>query len=345
MAARLRSFLTALVASLLTACATAPPPPPASPVYRAAKPAPPAAIEILARNDDYLVVIPRAEDTLGTLAHRYLGAANRAWWIADFNGVSQARAGVDLVIPLKPSLLNSVDSTGVRTLAILCYHRFDNSRSKLSVSARDFAEQMQYLAANGYHVVPLKDVPALLRGEAPMPPKAVAITIDDGFRSTFETAYPILLRHRFPATVFLYSDMAELPAGLKWAQMKEMIGSGLIDIQPHSKTHANLAVRLPEETDRAYVERLRQEIEAPSSEIERRTGQAIYAFAYPYGDANDVVTELIKRRGISVGLTVSPGGNPFFAYPFLLRRTMIYGDDGLAGFRSKLAVFSQDGAR
>lgn len=343
MAAPLRSLLTALTASALAACAVAPPPP--APVARAHKPAPPAAMEVLARSDDFLVVMPKAEDTLATLAQRYLGDANRAWWIADFNGVHQARAGLDLVIPLKPTLLNSVDAAGVRTLAILCYHRFDDSRSKLSVSARDFAEQMQYLAANGYRVVSLKDVPAMLRGEAPMPPKAVVITIDDGYRSTFDTAYPILLRHRFPATVFLYSDMAELPAGMKWAQMKEMAASGLIDIQPHSKTHANLSVRLPEETDRAYVERLRQEVEAPINEIERRTGQQIFAFAYPYGDANEAVTELIKRRGISIGLTVSPGGNPFFAYPLLLRRTMIYGDDGLAGFRSKLAVFAQNGAR
>jgi hypothetical protein len=57
------------------------------------------------------------------------------------------------------------------------------------------------------------------------------------------------------------------------------------------------------------------------------------------------VTDLIKRRNISVGFTVSAGGNAFFSYPLLLRRTMIYGDDDLAGFRAKLAVFSSNGVR
>ena len=249
------------------------------------------------------------------------------------------------MIPRRASLLNSVDASGVRTVTILCYHRFNDVRSKLSTSARDFTEQMEYLAANGYNVVALRDLPAILRGESPMPPKAVAITIDDGYRSTYEVAFPILVRYGFPATLFLYSDMAGLPAGMTWTQMKELTASGLIDVQPHSKSHANLALRRADESDVAYLERLRQEIEVPSAEIERRLGQSVYGFAYPYGDASETVTDLIKRRSISVAFTVSPGGNAFFAYPLLLRRTMIYGDDGLSGFRSKLAVFSPSGVR
>ena len=331
--------LVLTAALLLTGCATRPPP--ASP----APPAPAVHVEVLARSDEFVVVMPRPGDDFAALAKRYLGDARRAWWIAEFNGMRRPQPGVDVTIPLKPSLLNSVDAKGVRTVTILCYHRFNDGRSKLSVSARDFAEQMEYLAANDYNVVALRDLPAILRGELPMPPKAVAISIDDGYRSTFEVAFPILVRHGFPATLFLYSDLAGLPAGMTWSQMKEMKTSGLIDIQPHSKSHANLSLRQADEAERAYVERVRQEIEVPSGEIERRLGQAVYGFAYPYGDASETVTDLIRRRSISVAFTVSPGGNAFFAYPLLLRRTMIYGDDGLAGFRSKLAVFSPSGVR
>ncbi len=333
-----------LAAALLAGCAVVPPAQPPAPIQPAA-PAAAQVIEVLARNDDFIIVLPRQGDDFAALARRYLGDARRAWWIADFNGLSRPEAGVDLVIPLKPSLLNSVDGKGVRTLTVLCYHRFDNGRSKLSVSGRDFSEQMEYLAANGYNVIALKEVPAILRGELPMPPNAVAITIDDGFRSTYETAFPILVRHRFPATVFLYTDFAGLPAAMTWAQMKEMTASGLIDIQPHSKTHANLSLRRPDEADRAYAERVRGEIEVASAEIERRLGQSVYAFAYPYGDANETVIRLINRSAINVAFTVSPGGNAFYAYPLMLRRTMIFGDEGMDDFRSKLAVFSRNGAR
>lgn len=343
--ARLRVEGAALIAAAaLAGCAVAPPAPAPAPPERV-RPVAPQVVEVLARNDDYVVVLPREGDDFAALAKRYLGDARRAWWIAQFNGLSRPQAGVDLVVPLKPTLLNSVDRNGVRTLTVLCYHRLDNGRSKLSVSSRDFAEQMEYLANDGYQVVALKDVPAILRGEQPMPPKAVVITIDDGYRSTYETAYPILARHGFPATVFLYSDFAGLPAAMTWSQMKEMMASGLIDVQPHSKTHANLALRKPDEADGAYVERLRQEIEVSGAEIERRLGHSIYAFAYPYGDATEAVTELIRKSGIDVAFTVSPGGNAFYAYPLMLRRTMIFGDDTLSGFRNKLAVYSRNGAR
>jgi peptidoglycan/xylan/chitin deacetylase (PgdA/CDA1 family) len=335
----MRRALVLAATLILAACATPPPAPaPRPPVTKEA-------VEVLARNDEFVVVMPRPGDDFSALAKRYLGDARRAWWIAEFNGMRRPKPGVDLVIPLKPTLLNSVVANGVHTVVILCYHRFNDGSSKLSVSAQDFAEQMEYLAANDYNIVALRDLPAILRGELPMPARAVAISIDDGYRSTYEVAFPILVRHGFPATVFLYSDMARLPAGLTWSQMLEMTASGLIDVQPHSKTHSNLTLRQAGESERAYLERLRQEIEVPSVETEKRLGQTVFGFAYPYGDANETVTDLIKRRNISVGFTVSAGGNAFFSYPLLLRRTMIYGDDDLAGFRAKLAVFSSNGVR
>ena len=60
--------------------------------------------------------------------------------------------------------------------------------------------------------------------------------------------------------------------------------------------------------------------------------------AYPFGDANEVVLESAARHGYQLGATVIPGGNGFFAQPLMLRRTMIYGDLGLDGFKAKLQV-------
>ena len=49
--------------------------------------------------------------------------------------------------------------------------------------------------------------------------------------------------------------------------MQEMVNSGLIEIQPHSKTHANLTVKLPGESRRQYAERMRREVEGPINAI------------------------------------------------------------------------------
>jgi hypothetical protein len=59
-------------------------------------------------------------------------------------------------------------------------------------------------------------------------------------------------------------------------------------------------------------------------------------FAYPYGDANQAVLDVLGSQRYQMGLTVNPGGNAFYAQPLMLRRTMIYGDLDLAGFKAKL---------
>ena len=183
-----------------------------------------------------------------------------------------------------------------------------------------FAAQMQFLAKNGYHVLPLARIDEFLAGRTPLPKKSVVITIDDGYRSTFDIAFPILKQHGFPATVFLYSDFVGAGDALTWAQMKEMAASGLVDIQPHSKTHANLTLRLADETDARYRERVRREVDTPIALIKERLSLPSTSFAYPYGDVNEIVVDLLARQGTQMGVTVTPGGNGFFAYPYMLRR-------------------------
>jgi peptidoglycan/xylan/chitin deacetylase (PgdA/CDA1 family) len=197
---------------------------------------------------------------------------------------------------------------------------------------------MAYLAQNGYTVVPLDRLPGILEGREPMPRKAVAITIDDGYRSTYEVAYPILRKHKFPATVFLYTDFVGAGDALTWAQMKEMTASGLVDLQPHSKTHANLTVRQNGEPDSRYRERIRREVEGPVDVIKSQLGVPTVSYAFPYGDVNDVVVNELRNKGVKLGVTVTPGGNAFFAPPYMLRRTMIFGGDDLDTFRAKIVT-------
>lgn len=328
---------------LLVACAAPAPAPPPQGRTPVEPPRAAARSDVLARNDDFVVVMPAPGDDYAALAQRFLGDARRAWWIGAFNDGGRPRAGVEVVIPLKASVLNSVDRSGMHTLVVLCYHRFGATHSKLTVSADAFAAQMDWLASQDYTVVSLRDVQAILRGDQPMPPRAVAITIDDGYASALEIAYPILQRHGFPATVFLYTDFAGLPDAMSWAQMKDLAASGLIEIQPHSKSHANLSLRVAGETEHAYEDRLRQEIDTSVDLIQRRLGSRSFAFAFPYGDASETAIDVVRKRDIGLAFTVSPGGNPVFAYPMLLRRTMIFGDDTLAEFRAKLAVYARTG--
>lgn len=328
----------ALVATFAVGgCATPPRPLVEPPAQRERGP-------VVAQDDDFSIVIAKAGDSADVLAKRYLGDARKGWWITEANG-GEPRAGQVVVIPLKIHNRIGVHADGYQAIPILCYHRFGGRAGKLTIAPAAFAAQMNYLANNGYHVLPLARIDEFLSGRTPMPAKSVVITIDDGYRSTYDVAFPVLKQHGFPATVFLYSDFVGAGDALTWGQMREMAASGLVDIQPHSKSHANLTLQLPDETVARYRDRVRREVDTPIALIKEHLSLPSTSFAYPYGDVNETVVDLLARQGTQQGVTVTPGGNGFFAYPYMLRRTMVFGNDDLDAFKAKLNTFVRTAGR
>jgi peptidoglycan/xylan/chitin deacetylase (PgdA/CDA1 family) len=333
------ALLSCVLALLLQACAGAPPPRGADgpePVVSATM----SKAAIVARNDDFAIVIAQPGDDVAALAARHLGDAGKGWWIAEFSGTDRIASGDVVTIPLKGPSPLGVTAQGFQTIPILCYHRFGSPKRRLVVARADFEAQMDYLARNGYHVIPLSRLTGFLEGRDALPPKSVVITIDDGYRSTYEIAYPILRKYGFPATVFLYSDFVGAGDAMPWSQMQEMLRSGLIEIQPHSKTHSNLTLRQPNETPDRYRDRVRSEVERPTALIAERLGVTPLSYAFPYGDVNEAVVAELQRAGLLIGTTVTPGGNAFFAYPYMLRRSMVFGTDDMDTFKSRLQVFT-----
>lgn len=276
-----------------------------------------------------------------SLAATFLHDPERYWELADFNGTTSAEPGKLLVIPLQPMNPLGIFRDGYQTVPILCYHRFGTRDGKMVVTPDAFAAQVEFLARNDYRVIRLPDLLKFLSGERPLPRRAVVLTFDDGYASVYQYAYPLLKQHGFPATVFLYTDFVGAKDALTWKQMEEMVASGLIDIQGHSKTHTNLSYRLPDEDDKHYRARLDTEVRVPRDLLKSRLHQPAYSFAYPYGDANTIVVERLARADYQLGVTVHPGANAFFSYPLTLRRSMIFGDDDIDAFKGKLQVFRQ----
>lgn len=115
-----------------------------------------------------------------------------------------------------------------------------------TVSAGSFARQMQYLYENGYRTVPLSALDAWQRGEGNMPLKPIVITFDDGDRSVYEYAYPILERYGFTATCFVVTGRAgerwREVDNLSWEELHEMRRSGVFRIESHTD---NLHYKVP----------------------------------------------------------------------------------------------------
>lgn len=88
------------------------------------------------------------------------------------------------------------------------YHRFGPPGAFRRLNSAVFDRQLAYI---GRHFIPsrLSDVVARLREGVPIAPRTVVVTVDDGYADFAEFAYPLLERHRVPATVFLVSEFVE----------------------------------------------------------------------------------------------------------------------------------------
>lgn len=304
----------------------------------------PANRRVIAKSSDFLVLTAERGDTLRSLAAAHLGDSSKAWVIAELNNISRVKAGQEVVIPLKPISPTGVFGDGYQKIPILTYHRFTPGKSdcgRLAVSEHNFAEQLAYLRERGYTVIGFKDLIEFLAGKKELARRSVILTIDDGYKSSYEVAYPLLKRFRYPATIFVYSDFVGAGASLTWAQMSEMVRSGLVDIQPHSKTHSDLTERFEGESASAYRKRLALEMEHPAKLIKNKLGLPIHTFSYPYGAENDAVVEAASAAGYKLAATVTRGGNPSFAHPLVLRRTQIYCGDTVKTFAKRLETYEK----
>jgi peptidoglycan/xylan/chitin deacetylase (PgdA/CDA1 family) len=115
------------------------------------------------------------------------------------------------------------------------------------VAVEEFELQMKYLAENNYTPISSEELYSVISGEIEYRDKSVVLTFDDGRRSLWTTAYPLLKKYGFPAIAFVspylvpedrdsnrYQESSSL---CSWPELQEMAASGHLDIQSHTCFH------------------------------------------------------------------------------------------------------------
>jgi peptidoglycan/xylan/chitin deacetylase (PgdA/CDA1 family) len=88
---------------------------------------------------------------------------------------------------------------------ILTYHRFSATEAEYKTSAQAFADHLEYLTEH-YRILPLGQVADCIATGKTLPQGVAALTIDDGYQDFYDVAYPLLLKYRAPATLFIATD-------------------------------------------------------------------------------------------------------------------------------------------
>ena len=96
---------------------------------------------------------------------------------------------------------------------------------------------MQEIKNNGFTVIGMQDFLAWRRGEKSIPNKCCIITIDDGWVSAYNNAWPILKKYNYPFTLFIYINYVGTGGkSMSWDQLAEMRDAG-VDIESHTYSH------------------------------------------------------------------------------------------------------------
>lgn len=293
------------------------------------------------RSEDYIVSRLTAPQTPSALAQQYLGDQKRAWVIEAANpGIAFQQNDV-IVIPLKDRNRGGLKSDGYQMVPILCYHRFKTTcKSSLCMPADNFEHQMRYLKENGYHTISFEELNGFLEYRRAIPPRSVIISIDDGYRSVYTIAYPILKKYGFTATLFVYTDFVGASRNaLTWKQLREMRDAGF-EVGGHSVSHSDLTRQKETESKADFAARVEWELQKSKEIIDKKMGQNTVFLAFPYGRYDQRVLEVSQRLGYKVAASVKRGGNPFFADPLALKRDQVLKRD-MATFVSRLKHFQK----
>lgn len=124
-------------------------------------------------------------------------------------GLGPTRAGCRSVCSVPCYHGNHVTGWGrVSAAAILLYHRVGDDAvdsHDLQVNVRDFRCHLRHLRTH-YQPVTLDAVAESVRTDVPLPPRAVAVTLDDGYLQNLELILPLLGEFEVPATFFVTTE-------------------------------------------------------------------------------------------------------------------------------------------
>jgi len=221
----------------------------------------------------------------------------------------QAQEGEPLPEAQPVSPLNVPDD-GVR-VAVLGYHDFSEKERETAMRIRTakFRKQMETIRTLGIPVIPMADFIAWKDSGKAIPDKAIVITMDDGWKSVYTDAYPVLKEFGYPFTLYLYNNYVDGGGkALTSAMITEMMANGA-SIGSHSVSHP-----FPQEVKahrkrgaEAFGKFLDVEMGESKRFLEGKFGKPVVTFAYPGGYFTEEM--LVKGNGLGYThlFTVHPG--------------------------------------
>ncbi len=237
---------------------------------------------------------------------------------------------------------NSIEEEFGRCCTALMYHHVGPSRPgtqrEWTVSPKQFERQIRWLARRGYAGIRPSDWFRWVREGTGLPKKSVLITFDDAYADTAEFALPILRRYGFGAAVFVVTQ--RIGGTNTWDEQQ---GCGTLQIMTAEAIHywAERGIefgahgRMHGDLTKLSLIDCSAEIAGSKSDLRALLGAPAISFAYPYGEHNCAVRELVRAE-FDLAFCVEEGVNYLKSDPHALRRVNIGPDVSMFEFAVKV---------
>ena len=209
---------------------------------------------------------------------------------------------------------------------IIMYHHVKNTGlGKDVISPYEFESDLIYLTENNYNTITMTDLINYVYYDEKLPENPIILTFDDGLYNTYKNVFPLLKKYNKKIVLSIIGksvdDFAKVNdkniryAHVTWDEIKEMVDSGLVEIQNHSYNLHKISngrygcYQKKNESFILYEEFLSKDILTLQEKVKEVINFEPNTFTYPYGRYNENTNIIIKKLGFKATLSVKFGVN------------------------------------
>ncbi|MDR1364310.1 MAG: polysaccharide deacetylase family protein [Oscillospiraceae bacterium] len=212
-------------------------------------------------------------------------------------------------------------------LPIIMYHglvkekKFENA---LFINVDLFEEDLKYLIKNNFNSIFVKDLINYVYEDVPLPENPIMITFDDGYSNNFLYGLPLLKKYNqkivFSPIGDCIGNSTENFQYVTWDQIKEMVETGLVEIQNHSYNTHNLkerkdCLKMKYKFCKKYEEELKIDVMKFQKSVFEHLGQTPEAFVYPFDILCFEAKSILKCLGFKTTFSCKEKINKIFKHP------------------------------
>lgn len=214
-------------------------------------------------------------------------------------------------------------------VAVLGYHDFSNTKTttEMRMKTAEFCRQMQFLHDSDICVISMQDFLEWRFGTRCLPARCVLITIDDGWKSVYTDAYPVLKAYGYPFTLYLYVRYVGVKgSSMTHEQLKEMMQHGAT-IGCHSWNHLYPSKwKRYSQTSVQYATQLQKEFIDSRAKLQEWFGNCS-TYCYPGGYHTAPMRATLKLADYQAAFTVIEKKVKCDVNPYQVNRYMVFGVD------------------